>query len=390
MIESGRKIREMRHSSEPRLTVSGTVRRSVTNALRRRPVNSSTEIRLTRLCTQRCRQCRIYDRRTEPHSLTPSSFSILARRLREYGASIAFLGGGEPTMVEGIEAILEEAKRTFPVAVTLVTNLYNRPETVRHAARIALSLDINIQTSLDGLGETGDVLRGATGVSETVLGNMERIAALKATSGSRSILYANTVMNRINLKQIPTIIEAVRERGWRSTTGIYHSLTSTTQFDSELLLNGEPGLRDTVDFLARHPNVYTLGSFLKGIPDFLAGKTPKRCLYLDQPLLGSRLCIMEDGNVYLCKGDPIGNLLRQPMVEILDGRLYRERLDEYRACPGCWTACYTQRSLLLRPRSLREVRDIVVKGLRVGKDRGKFRGQRNDGADSTDPGNDTW
>jgi MoaA/NifB/PqqE/SkfB family radical SAM enzyme len=277
-----------------------------------------------------------------------------------------FLSGGEPTLVPELEEILKEAKRTFPFAVTLVTNLYNESEVIKKVMRTALSLNINIQTSLDGLGKTGDFLRGGHSVSDTVLEHMEWISDEKIRLGSHSLLYANTVINMINLSEIPAIIEAVQKRNWMSTTGMYHTLTSTTRRDSELLLQRKPELVHVIDFLTKHPNVYTLKAFLRGVPDYLSDPRRKRCLYLDQPILGSRICIMEDGNVYLCKGEPIGNIFRASMDEILSGRAYRERLDEYRHCPGCWTACYTQRSLLLRPGSFRDIMDVLTKMLRLG------------------------
>jgi MoaA/NifB/PqqE/SkfB family radical SAM enzyme len=344
------------------------------NAFNRRPVNSSTEIRLTRLCTQRCRQCRIYERTTSPPTLTPDRFALLAGRLREYGASIAFLSGGEPTMVPGIEHIMEEAKRTFPVAVTLVTNLYNTSAILHRVARAALSMNVNVQTSFDGIGPTADYLRGGVNVSDTVRGHMQWIAAEKTRLKSKSLLYANTVLNRVNLREIPRIIDTVQDCGWMSTTGIYHSLTTTSQHDDELRLTYSSKLEETVDYLVSHPNVYTLSSFLKGIPRFLEEKKRKRCLFLDQPVLGSRILVMENGSVYLCRGEPVGDLFSETLKDIFTGDTYRRRLEEYRRCPGCWTACYTQRSLMLKPENVKDAGDMMVTLLKLGLQKRRFHG----------------
>jgi len=71
--------------------------------------------------------------------------------------------------------------------------------------------------------------------------------------------------------------------------------------------------------------------------------------------------VMENGDVHLCWGGPIGNLLSQPLEEIFASDLYQERLLQYRQCRGCWTTCYTQRHLLLHPRSFDEFRDNLIK-----------------------------
>ncbi|HOH06842.1 MAG TPA: radical SAM protein, partial [bacterium] len=94
---------------------------ALSHAWHKRPLNSSTEVRLTRLCTQRCRQCQVYERTTEPASMDIHMFRHIARELSRYGAYIGFISGGEATMVHDLPQILLESRKTFPVATTLVT-----------------------------------------------------------------------------------------------------------------------------------------------------------------------------------------------------------------------------------------------------------------------------
>lgn len=332
-----------------------TAKSGLAHALAKRPINSSTEIRLTQLCTQRCRQCNIYNKTTDTPTISLKNFSIIARRLREYGAYIGFISGGEPLLVPHLEEILIEAKQTFPVAVTLNTGLYDRIEKIEHIANFVLRNNINIQTSLDGLGEAGDDLRGVPEFSKTVLDRMELISHLKRELGSRSLLYVNIAMNNLNLNQIPEIIDVADERGWDVSVGLYHSLTASTRCDEELTPVPGTDLNRLITYLIRHPRVLTLNSFLKGIKVFLDGNGFKKyCPYLASPVLSTRLLIMEQGDVHLCKGKPIGNILKQDVQTILSSQRYKQRLEEYRRCPGCWTSCYVQRHLLLHPRSLSE------------------------------------
>ena len=329
--------------------------------LHRRPMNTSTEMRITRLCSQRCRQCDVYNRRTRPPSLDLDRFRILAGRLRDYGAHVGLISGGEPLLAPDVEDILREARRTFPVAVTLVTGLYDGIQRVERVARTALDLDINFQTSLDGLGELGDDLRGVSDFAPTVTDRMRRIARLKAQSGARSLLYANVVINNRNLHQVPQLLDRISECGWQATVGLYHTLTETTKTDEELILRPGPGLRETLGRIKAHPALLNLSAFVRGIESAAAGRYPRFCPYLDAPVLSTRTVVMEDGEVYLCRGGSIGNLFRQDLREIFSGPAYRQRLQEYRTCPGCWASCYAERYLLFHPPNVEDFLDTVRK-----------------------------
>ncbi len=341
--------------------------KGINNALYGRPLNSSTEIRLTRLCSQRCRQCSVYDRTTEPPTMSLEQFRLVAERLRDYGAYIGFISGGEATLVPHLDEILVIAKKTFSIATTLVTGLYNKSETIHHIGRVALENNINIQTSLDGLGSLGDSLRGVKDHAATVLNHIKWLAAHR--NGSSSLLYANIVLNNLNLDQVPDLIARIRELGWKVTIGLYHTLTATTRKDGALQLRPGKRLERVLKFLEGNPDILNLDAFIRGIGPFIEGRQRKICAFLDSPVLSTRTTIMENGDVHLCYGAPIGNVFASSFQQIFSGRLYSERLRQYRQCPGCWTTCYTQRYLLIHPRSWRDIRDHwnKVTGTRGGR-----------------------
>jgi MoaA/NifB/PqqE/SkfB family radical SAM enzyme len=350
------------------MNLAGTVTllgKTVKCRLRGLPLNSSTEIRITRLCSQRCRQCDVFSRRTKPASLSLERFRHVAARLREYGAYVGLISGGEPLLVSDLEEILLEAKRLFSVAVTLVTGLYHRPQRVEQVARVALDNDINIQTSLDGLGSLGDNLRGVPDFSATVTDRMRRIAQMRARSGSRSLLYGNIVLNNKNLEQLPQLLETIADCGWQATVGFYHNLTETTKRDEELFLQPGPALDRALQAAGRDPRVLTLRSFLRGIGQAARRNYPRYCAYLDAPVLSTRTVIMENGDVFLCRGRAIGNIFRQSLAEIFSGPDYRQRLEEYRRCSGCWASCYAQRYLLFHPPSFEDLLDTLLRVYRV-------------------------
>lgn len=281
------------------------------------------------------------------------NFRIVAERLRSYGAYVGFISGGEATLVPYLDQILPEAKKTFSSATTLVTGLYNKFEIIKKIGLIALANGINIQTSLDGLGELGDSLRGAKNFSETVLSHMKWLAENRGDSGS--LLYANIVINNLNLEQVPELIQRAKDIGWKTTIGLYHSLTATTRADDEMRLQPGKRLDKLINFLNDNDDILNLNSFVNGIGEFVGGKRPNFCAFIDSPALCTRTTIMENGDVHLCYGKPIGNILNDEFDAIFKGTEYRNRIDEYRACEGCWTTCYSQRYLLVHPRSVKEL-----------------------------------
>jgi len=327
--------------------------------MNRIPLNGSTEIRLTRLCTQRCRQCSIYDRTSNPPTMTWTRFKAITAKLKEYGAYIGFISGGEASLVPDLDKILIEAKKTFSLATTLVTGLYNKTKVIQETGRTALENNINIQTSLDGLDELGDSLRGVTDFSKTVLKHMSWIARNRETS--RSLLYTNIVMNNLNLDQVPNLVRIANDTGWKTTIGIYHNLTSTTRMDKELQLRPGKRLDAVIKFLDNNSDILNLDSFIKGISDFLNGKPPGFCAFVDAPVFATRTTIMEDGSIHLCHGDPIGNIFENSIHEVFTGTKYKNRIKDYNTCSGCWTTCYSQRYLLVHPKSPRELYHNIKK-----------------------------
>ena len=344
-------------------TVQQLIIKGLPKAIRRQPLNSSTEIRLTRLCTQRCRQCSVYERKTNPATMSWEDFQLIAERLRDYGAYIGFISGGEATLVSHLDKILIEAKKTFSSATTLVTGLYNKTEIIQRFGRIALDNDINIQTSLDGFGELGDNLRGAKDFAATVLKHMEWLYKYKRQS--KSLLYANIVINNLNLDQVPQLIRRATDIGWKTTIGVYHTLTTTTRYDEQMKLRPGKRLDNLLKYLDDNNDVLNLNSFISGIGDYVDGVMPDFCAFVDAPFLATRTTIMENGDVHLCYGDPIGNLLEQSLKDIFASSKYKQRISQYEKCGGCWTTCYTQRYLLIHPRSMNELIHNVKKVWRL-------------------------
>ncbi|MBC8526902.1 MAG: radical SAM protein [Candidatus Cloacimonetes bacterium] len=325
--------------------------KAVASFSKNRPINSVTEIKITRLCNQRCRQCNIYEKQTEPKHLTYTNFRRVARRLQKYGSFVGFISGGEPILNPELPEILLYSRKIFPLSVSLVSGLYFDYKKISKIVNLCLDEDINIQTSLDGLDELGNYLRGVKNHSDTILNNMEKIATKKEQMGSKSFLYANCVLSAINLSQIPEIINACKNAGWKVTIGLYHSLIETTKVDGEMIIKDEGKFLKTVEFLKDNPDILNLNTFIEGLPRILNNDFPDLCPFVDGKKSSTRLTIMENADLHLCFGEEIGNLLEDDLQSIFESEFYKQRLAQYRECKGCWSSCYTQKYLLFHPKN---------------------------------------
>ena len=336
-------------------TLLKTLPKVTKHFLQNKPINSVTEIKVTRLCNQRCRQCNIHENREGNPFMSMSEYMLVLRKLKKYGSLVGMISGGEPLLHPDIIEILAQAKEAFPLSVSLVTGLYFDYDKISDVIDFCSKNGINIQTSLDGLGETGSYLRGVERHPEIILSNMKRITERKKELSSPSFTYVNCVLSAKNLDQVPDIIKASKDAGWEVTIGVYHSLLDTTKKDDEMKIKDAEALQKTIDFLTGNPAILNLNSFIEGIPRILHNDFPDFCPFVDGKRTATRLTIMHNGEVHLCKGDAIGNLLEQNLDEIVNGNQYEETLTEYSSCDGCWSSCYTQKYLLFHPQNFSQI-----------------------------------
>ena len=329
-----------------------TLPKVINNYFNDRPINSVTEIKVTHVCNQRCRQCNIYKDKSKPIHLSFPKYKKICKNLNNYGALVGMISGGEPLLNPEINQILLHSLKIFPLSVSLVTGLYFPYEKIADTISLCLKNNINLQTSLDALGKKSEYIRGVKNHSKIVLENMKKIAEEKEKLGSDSFLYANSVLSNLNLEQIPEIIKASKKAGWKTTIGVYHSLIERTNEDDEMKITDSDKFYETVEFLKDNPDVLNLNTFIEGLPRVLEHNFPDYCPFIQGKRTSTRLTIYENGDLYLCGGKSIGNLLDEDLTTILESEIYAKRLQEYKNCHGCWSSCYTQKHLLFHPKNL--------------------------------------
>jgi len=332
--------------------------RNAGHALRGLPTLVLVNILLTRRCSQNCLQCTIPQTPGPVPFMPTERFRDLIDRLDRYGTQIISLSGGEPLLHPDLfDCMRYTASKKFS-HVQILTNLYNTPTRIEELIEVMLANGIGIQSSFDGFGEVADRLRGAENVSEQVMRNMELLTAQNRTLRRPVRLAANLVISRLNLAQVPEIVRYLTDLGWRINADIYRWRSGNQRELEELKIDDGPELRRVLDVLRDSPAVITSNRIIDGFPAYLKDESPKYCPYLDSPAFGTRIYVNPDGSVDACLGRPIGNLFEQSPGEFFRSVEWLDRIEEMRACTGCWNTCYTSSAITLRPRNRADLKHI--------------------------------
>ena len=116
-------------------------------------------------------------------------------------------------------------------------------------------------------------------------------------------------------------------------------------------------LKDVLDMVKKSPVVFTPEWLINGFGDYLKDDFKKKCPYIDSITFGSKFFIHPNGDMKVCIGDEIGNLLRQTPAEIFSSERWGKSIIDFQNCHGCWNACYTPFSNLLHFLNIKEIKN---------------------------------
>ena len=81
------------------------------NFVKRKPTVLFANVLITELCTQRCLQCSIPSRDSKIKNMSLEHFSLIMKKLSDFGTQFITISGGEPMLHPELELILEEAEK---------------------------------------------------------------------------------------------------------------------------------------------------------------------------------------------------------------------------------------------------------------------------------------
>jgi MoaA/NifB/PqqE/SkfB family radical SAM enzyme len=322
------------------------VTKNIRSIIQGEPCIFLPEILLTYHCTQRCLQCNIPAKTTSVYNMTTDTFKIIVSRLKAHGAHGVVFSGGEPLLNIHFTDFIRYAQEINIHYLHVLTTLYLPHKKMEHLAWALISNRVHISTSFDGFNEVADKIRGAKDVSDTVLENMKTINRLNRDAAKKVKTYVNVVISQMNLHQIPEILACMQELGWMINVDLYRHTSSNHNYVDEMVIRDYDRLQEVLEIVKKSPMVFTPRWLLDGFNAYLESRFTKRCPYTDNTRLGSKISILPDGEVKVCIGQPVGNLLNSDLRQIFDSPAWRDKQQEFRACPGCWNTCYTPSSRL--------------------------------------------
>ena len=328
------------------LMVVNRLMKNIPQLVRREPCFLLAEILLTYQCNQRCLQCNYPQRVKGMPAIDLEDFKTIIDHLDDFGTQGILLTGGEPMLHPHLIECLEYVMQKNFTYVQLLTNLYYSRKKLERLLHTIFKHKISLSCSFDGLGDVADSIRGAEDVSRTIMENMEFLDRENNRRGRPIYTGANIVFSQLNLHQIPALLSYLERLHWPVDIDVYR--TSHRPDGDRLRITNLEQLRAALAYARKSPAVFTPRWIIDGFMDSMLGNAPKYCPYLLSPSIGSRIFIHPNGEVKVCIGDPVGNLLTQSPREILKSDAWRAKRIEFEACPGCWNGCYTIFSKLSR------------------------------------------
>ncbi len=310
---------------------------------------------LTDRCDCRCQACSIWAQR-KGREVTPEEVGrVLAQAPYVRWVNLT---GGEPFLRDDLEQVVEAVVRALPrLALLDFPTTGQRTERIVEGVRRIAALGVPrffLTLSLEGPPELHDRLRGRPGAFENLCRTW---AAVRGLAGVRA--YLGLTLSDANAHAVDEALAAVAARvpgtGWRDlhlnvfTRSAHYYRNEAAGLGPPAagpgsavrrLLARRTGRLSAVDWIER--------AYLERVERHLrTGRSPEPCLSGRASVF-----LAADGSVYPCTvyDRRLGNVLERPLHEVLAGATAADarRVIRRDACPGCWSPCEAQPTLLAR------------------------------------------
>lgn len=323
-------------------------------------------ISVTDKCNKQCLTCDIWKKtpRAENENLSVSDFSKLFANLNKHGLMYLELTGGEPFLRNDLDEIAEKAFKKIDSLqfITITTNGYDADhiiyETKKIMEKIPDTCSLILGISIDGDQELHDLIKGVPGSYDTAVSTLTQAYELQSDFPNLKPHVSYTI-NSHNV--------GLLEKCHKSLNIPIDDFSFSVEHNGLLYCNNnsisldEAKLQADLDYLKANPrkvntldpvSIYRSKSYdryVQGIIPYLNGVRNLNCAALK--LSGY---IDEKGGLYPCImwDKPLGNIKDSDFVTLWDDSDDTRALIDDKMCPGCWTPCEVQPSLLINMRHL--------------------------------------
>jgi len=312
---------------------------------------------ITHRCNLRCRMCNIDKSLNKGGELSIDEIDRLFDILRSVGVLYVSIGGGEPFLREDLAAVIKLLrKKGFWVRLLTNATLADA-ESIKGLASAGLR---EISISLDTLDNCRlSHIYNFEGALEKIISSAELFSS-NLTKSDR-VLLINTVVSRLNIRELPQLCRFVKEIGY------YISFIPVeTREDSEFAFRQEDfkDIDETYNYLlsmkrSGRSAIFNSSLFLEKSQQYL--KTGRRNWRCDAGSL--YLSVGPEGEVSIChKFRPFSSLLGNDFMEHLkSGDFRRSAESKINSCSGCMRPCWAELSFLFRDaRSFREMARVKL------------------------------
>lgn len=309
---------------------------------------------VSKFCNLQCRMCEAAQARKDERELSLPEIKKLAGLLNKLKAGIIILTGGEPLLREDLAEIVDIFTQRG-LQVRLQTNgVLLTQEKMRQLLRAGLR---ELTLSLDTLDpQKQDRINNYRGSWEKIISALAVCSKVLPRRGNMT--GVNTVVSKLNIQEIPSIVKFVTGIGFYSSLIPVHLNCDTqnrfiVRADApEFKFNADDaGIIDKIyeELIQMKKNNYHIHNsfrFLKESPNFLKyGKVNWPCdspyLYFSISPGGHFLpCVDMPGTKSMLDDDFLGTFYSKSFQNAI-----RESVEK---CPGCFYACYPEISYFCR------------------------------------------
>jgi len=316
---------------------------------------------VTYRCSSRCQTCNIW---RIPHAgrdeLSLVEIRALFRSNRGFLSDVRSIQitGGEPFMRPDLSEIVSAIHLCLPMCTFWVPTNGMAPRTIEEATKEMLEAlgghGLGISVSIDGIGETHDLMRGVEGSYANAVETLRRLAALRSDHPGLGLSVGMTLApdNRGELGDVFALSRRYgAEFSFRAVnfSDIYYRKA-----------RGGFNLRDVVDKMI--PVIRRIGRdlverrglaaatptlrYMRGVLDYIRDPEGRR---LPCSAGSDSFFLDPSGNVYPCiiMDLRMGNVREQLLEEIWHSEAARDarRRISHGLCPGCWVECEAFRDI---------------------------------------------
>ncbi|MGD9124242.1 MAG: radical SAM protein [Desulfarculaceae bacterium] len=291
-------------------------------------------------CNARCIMCDTWKTKgTEDQELTPKDWDAILTRDADFLRAMKKIGltGGEPFLRSDLVELLEVLHRRLPwVRISLVSNGLMPERTLKALERIKeFCPELVFSVSLDGLGEVHDQVRGIPGAFDKALATLKGALALGFT------VTSGMTLSQVNFDQIGPVSSLLSEMGVDFSCNLQERGQNFHNQDKadELQPQQEAQIARDLEAFGHHYYMDQVRGYLMGLPRTLPCYSGYTSYFLHP-----------NGDLAYCNliGEPLGNLAKQPFLEIADSAKAWEMREQLKDCT-CLSQCEVKNSAAVAP-----------------------------------------